>query len=122
MKHKTLFRLLLRLMGVYFFFLGATALPSTIFGVWGLLSELPTSQRMSFARALVWHLSPVLQVAVGLYLFFGGGWIVSKAIPSNKPYCHECGYPIDGVRGERCPECDTPFRAEPASDAGDATA
>jgi hypothetical protein len=57
-------------------------------------------------------LANALYAAVGLYLFFGGKWIVDKAIPSNRPYCHECGYELTAATQNRCPECGTPFRLE----------
>ncbi|GMU20302.1 MAG: hypothetical protein AMXMBFR13_03990 [Phycisphaerae bacterium] len=70
----------------------------------------------------------VFYVAFGLYLFFGGRWIVDKAVPANRPYCPECGYDLTAATRNRCPECDTPFRweevrpAEPAQEPGEADA
>jgi hypothetical protein len=56
--------------------------------------------------------APLLQLAAGLYLFFGGKWVADKAIPSNRPYCHECGYDLTGAVGNICAECGTPFKSE----------
>jgi hypothetical protein len=42
---------------------------------------------------------------IGAYLFFGGGLIVAYCIPSNRPYCPQCGYELRSARGQRCPEC-----------------
>jgi hypothetical protein len=47
----------------------------------------------------------LVQLLLGLYLFFGAKWIVNKAIPSNRPYCPECGYDLSKSRGDVCPEC-----------------
>ena len=49
------------------------------------------------------------------YLFFGGKWIADKAIPGNRPYCHECGYDLTNAVGNVCTECGTPFRVAEVS-------
>jgi hypothetical protein len=59
--------------------------------------------------------SDFVQIAVGLYLFFGGKSVADLAIPSNRPYCHECGYDLTGAVGNVCNECGTPFRPEGAT-------
>ena len=55
-------------------------------------------------------LPKMIQLCIGLYLFRGGDWIVNRVIPTNRPYCHECGYDLtgSGMAGE-CPECGTAF-------------
>ena len=112
MKHKTLFRLLLKIVGICFFLDGIAA-AATHSGVL-LHTRLwfgPDVLRTWTGAVL--ELSPgLINVAAGLYLFFGGEWIVNKAIPSNRPYCHECGYDLTAAIQNRCPECGTPFRNE----------
>jgi hypothetical protein len=110
MKYKTLFRVLLKLVGVYFTALGLCTIAGQVLNLIGMLSyraAVPSSQ-------LTWYvlsfLSPALEMGVGLYLFLGGKWIADKAIPGNRPYCHECGYDLSGAVGSVCNECGTPFR------------
>jgi hypothetical protein len=55
-----------------------------------------------------YFVSNCLEAAIGLYLFFGGKWIANKAIPGNRPYCHECGYDLTQNSSGICPECGTP--------------
>ena len=117
MKYKTLFRLGLRLIGVYFFITGVCYIPSSATNMWSMLSDQPVMS-LQMVRTIGWSLGPALQICAGLYLFFGGKWIVNKAIPSNKRYCHECGYLLEGIKGTRCPECDTEFRLQGAGSDG----
>jgi hypothetical protein len=115
MKHKTLFRLGLKLMGVLSFGLGLGWLAMGA----GYLLLRWQSQMMGF-----WEMSVppmlmgVVQLGFGLYLFFRGDWIVNLAIPSNRPYCPECAYDLSGAATTRCPECGTPFRWEDVLPAG----
>src|SRR4051812_27924630 len=111
MKYKTLFRLMLKLMGVWIFVTGATQ--SLLYLTY--LLEPQIWRTNSIWRFAVQTLMPLAQVAIGLYLFFGGKWILDKAIPSNRPYCHECGYDLTGAVGNICNECGTPFRAPAAT-------
>ncbi|MCZ6811939.1 MAG: hypothetical protein ACE10B_03625 [Phycisphaerales bacterium] len=47
----------------------------------------------------------IVQLAIGVYLLFGGKWIVNVCIPSNRPYCPECGYDLSKAASANCPEC-----------------
>lgn len=110
MKHKTWFRLVLKAMGVFFALQGAVYVVSSIPGVahvaWDFLAYGAIVGGWS---ATIWEISGGLlglpMLAVGLYLFFRGEWIVNKAIPSNRPYCPHCGYDLSRGGGAVCPEC-----------------
>ncbi len=47
----------------------------------------------------------IVQLAIGVYLLFGGNWIVNVCISSNRPYCPECGYDLSKATSANCPEC-----------------
>ena len=114
MKYKTLFRLAVKLTGVVFSILGIISFASAMFQLF-FLSDFssPVRSLLHFnSGALGYLVTPAITLALGAYLLFDGEWIVNKAIPSNKPYCHECGYLLKDLTGDRCPECDTPFRPE----------
>ena len=111
MKYKTAFRLALRAIGVW---VAVSSLPGLM--VWGArvawLASLGTGQPLTPLTQLGFETLNALQyacmLALGLYLFFGGEWIVRLAIPSNRPYCPDCGYDLAGLtRSDRCPECGT---------------
>ncbi len=107
MKYKTLVRIALKVLGAYLVVIGLGQLVSALLMLVGL------AVGVGGARGLVlWHYlsmvgSPVVQICLGCYLFFAGTWVVNKIIPSNRPYCPECGYELTGLTGPRCPECGT---------------
>ena len=105
MKYKTLFRLLVKGIGLFLAAFGVAFLPNIILSTILSWNSGPTN-------LWVWGtmLGGALPVALGIYLFFGGKWIVNLAIPSNRPYCPECAYDLTGAAVERCPECGTAFR------------
>ena len=105
MKHKTLFRVLLKLLGVWMFLGGVTGAIQDAVQVVGFLYR-----PAGFAGAMPWYAwvgfsSGPVSIFLGLYLFFGGEWIVNKAIPSNRPYCGDCGYDLSKNTASYCPEC-----------------
>ena len=109
MKYKTLFRLLIKVIGVWLFAEGVLALFGSIIQYVSYFSQ-STSAR-PFWWIIVIPAQGLARVGLGAYLFFGGRWIVDKAIPSNRPYCHECGYELSYAESNRCPECGTEFKA-----------
>ncbi len=99
MKHKTWFRLVLKAIGI---FLIAWAVPELLtaigwFFIWAQ-DDLP--------RLLVALAGPAIKVVFGAYLLFGGAALVNRIIPSNHPYCPDCGYNLTHQRStDRCVEC-----------------
>ncbi len=104
MKYKTLFRLLLKFMGLWLVVQGVAG---TIGHVALMLEfEARTTFRHPFFN---FNLKYVIELIAGLYLFFGGKWILNLVIPSNRPYCPECGYDLSKASASECPECGTPI-------------
>jgi hypothetical protein len=112
-KYKTLFRVLLRLIGVW---LVANGIADAATHAGNFFGALLQSRNMGTISLSMWRyyyfswLGPMVHVGIGCYLFFGGKWIVDKAIPGNRRYCHECGYDLTGATGNVCNECGVEFR------------
>lgn len=107
MKYKTAFRLAVRLIGVFLFFLFLPDLITSLFWCVRYFRFDPTASIPSDAITAQF-IKPCCGTAAGAYLFFRGTWIIDCAIPSNRDYCTECGYELVGVsRGMVCPECGT---------------
>ena len=119
MKYKTLFRMLLKAIGVWVVVAGINGTVGQLGYALYVLTDA-SARSMGGNWLFVFNvLAPALQIGLGLYLFFGGKWIVDKAIPSNRPYCHECGYDLTNAAGNVCSECGTPFK--PAAEVSPAT-
>ena len=109
MRYKTLFRILMKLLGVYFVVDGGAQLVMIV--PTALAMELMGSPRTSSSWQYFSLIYPVLLTAAGAYLFFFGQKVVALAVPSNRPYCAECGYELSNSPSDVCPECGTHRRS-----------
>ena len=96
-------------MGVYFFVLGSAGLLSVATVRFSVASRVAPGGSIGWtiAQGASYAATPVFELVVGFYLFFGGRRIADLAVPSNRPYCPECGYDLTGTKGSVCPECGT---------------
>jgi hypothetical protein len=109
MKHKTWFRLVIRAVGVAFIGFSLPLLGSQIANLVGYLeywSSTAVSGNLQSWHFLGYLIGGIGQFALGVYCLAGGKWIVDKCIPSNRPYCPECGYDLShNAHATQCPEC-----------------
>ena len=106
-KYKTLFRVILKLIGVYLCLQATVSFFSLAASM--LLRNMTQNVPLRWTQLTPGLIGFAIRGACGLYLFLGGNWIVNLAIPGNRPYCPECGYDLSGAPGKRCPECGTPI-------------
>lgn len=107
MRYKTIIRLALRVMGVYF-------LASAVIQIG---HQMPMFINMGTGqfRGSVWGYAGAFggiaaRLLVGGYLFLGGRLLLDLMIPASRPYCHECGYDLSGApTAGICPECGTAY-------------
>ncbi|TVQ57106.1 MAG: hypothetical protein EA377_01250 [Phycisphaerales bacterium] len=106
MKHKTWFRLVLKAIGIL---LIAWAIPEMFGAIGWVFYMWPSASYLSPAevfRISVTLAGPTIKIAFGCYLLFGGAALVNWIIPSNHPYCPDCGYNLTHQRStDRCVEC-----------------
>ncbi len=111
MKYKTLVRLVFKVYGVFLLIRSITAVGwyGFDFFQYATMSMSGGTDLLGTAKPLVYYIAEGL---FGLYLFrTGAPFIVNRLIPSNRPYCHECGYELTRAAGPICPECATPIPA-----------
>jgi hypothetical protein len=106
MKYKTLIRLLVKLIGIFLLISGAANLVGGILFLLITLSEYPSFGGPSLiSYPLAWTVTSLLTVIASFILLFASNWLADKLIPSNRPYCPNCGYELTGSLGTRCAEC-----------------
>jgi hypothetical protein len=104
MKHKTWFRLVLKAIGILL--IGLSIREGTIF-VWALALQIIDGMAMDWGSYMIGYgVGHGLSLALGMYLFFDGEWLVNYVIPSNRDYCPNCGYDVsESPLAKRCSEC-----------------
>ncbi len=106
MKHKTWFRLMLKAIGILLIGLSIPRVTEIMIVV---VNDALSGLTPLVPGPIGWNLfavsGPLIQFFFGVYLLFGGKWIANLAIPSNRPYCPECGYDLSENSGDTCPEC-----------------
>ena len=111
MKYKTWFRLVLKAVGILLLGLALPELLQEVGGymVYRATAFAPTGPLQDVLILVAWTVSPpVLQAAIGLYLLLGGKWVADFCVPSNRPYCPECGYDLSNTKDAgTCSECGT---------------
>ena len=113
MKFRMWFRLVIKAVGLL---LLSQAVPGLVRVAVIALDESMNYGYTGFWRAQHWPyaLQPLSEqgvlIAFGLYLLFGGKWLLNRCVPIDK-FCSECGYNISKVKSGRCPECGASFSA-----------
>ncbi len=103
MRYKTLFRVLVKVIGVWFLAQGVSNLITQTFAVVQAYVRDPNYLGTSWLEYM--PIYPASSILVGLYLYLGGRWIADVAIPGNRPYCPQCGYDLASTAAGECPEC-----------------
>ena len=106
MRYKTFTRLLIKLMGIYFLLGGVVSLVAAVIYLVMMLGEYSSYGGLSMiAYPVSWGVSSLFSVGIGFFLLLASNWIVGLLIPSNRPYCPNCGYELTGSMRPQCPEC-----------------
>lgn len=117
MRYKTMFRLLLKVVGVLVI---VNHFPTLLYYLSAIIRA--TTDTASAGRGwgaglgatMLGAIPIALQYAAATYLFFDGGWVVSRVFRRNPPICSECGEDLTVAAQDICPFCGEPFELEDA--------
>jgi len=117
MKYKTLFRLAVKLIGVFFAAWGFVLAVEAVGDAIVILLRISGYQPVGPLYQAWWWIDKFShiggRVALGTFLFLFPNLITNLAIPSNRPYCPHCEYDLKGrERSRHCPECGVGLPAE----------
>ncbi len=105
------FRLLVRLTGIV---LVGLSVPSVVAVVTPVIYTVGDGSGVNLAYYLAKAIAPAVQLVLGLYLLFGGRWIVQHCLRGIDTVCPICAYDLGAVKDAACPECGFSFRPLPA--------
>ena len=103
MKYKTLCRLLVKLIAIFFLVQGIATALTTVFTILAQNGGLKTKTVLVATSYLLGN------GLVSALVFSFCNQITNFLIPSNRPYCLECGYELTNLAASVCPECGTPY-------------
>ena len=108
MRHKTLFLVLLKVLGLYLLVNGLTPIAFAMarFVSRVLASGIDTvrpQEMWNYTWAIV--IQGFVNLALALYFFFGGRKVADLAFPNNNTYCGVCGWDLTRITESHCPEC-----------------
>jgi hypothetical protein len=109
------FKLLVRLVGLLLIGLAG---PMVLWYIGRMLTSTipnsPTRTSYSFRYEIMTALPGILaygaQLALGMYLFLKGDWVIRKVLAEINGRCSVCGFDLTNVKSGSCPECNTPFK------------
>ncbi len=116
MTQRAMFRVLMKILGVYFLVVGAYDLlrdASQIFSQWALYTRQGFGPGLVSSTSILRVIVSGIELGAGLYLFVGGRFVVDCAFPLAENRCHECGYDLSGHASSICPECATKVTPTP---------
>lgn len=103
------FALAIRIVGI---FVLAQSIPNALYQALSLfrIFDRTSSVTPSSLAEIAWTWGPmfafqIAELAVGFYLLFGGGALSRWCIRSCEFNCPRCGYDLEEVKADRCPEC-----------------
>jgi hypothetical protein len=112
MKRKTIVRIVVKLLGVYLIAMGLPQAASSFSNMLVQIVANPNANSTAFGGGFFdWQwmvpntMYLIAQIGVGVYLLFGGQFIINLIVPSNQTYCPECGYMLRKPIGAHCVEC-----------------
>ncbi|MBL8875133.1 MAG: hypothetical protein JNM86_04985 [Phycisphaerae bacterium] len=102
------FALGVRIVGI---FVLARAIPDSVYQVLGFVQLFfPKNAAAGALDDFVWGWGPtivyqVVELGIGFYLLMGGGAMARWCIRSCEFNCPRCGYDLQNIKADRCPEC-----------------
>lgn len=117
-KYRPVARLLLRLMGIFFFVNGATGIVSNgLDEFWNVQATQRDYRPWVPGTSAAWALGSLFMVLAGLYLIFRGAAVLDalfhESLSKRAIPCPDCGYDLRAtLAAKKCPECGATLAAD----------